>query len=355
MEELLSGFVFEEALKPNFIKIPINYLFLEEEDIERFNSIYRFLLENVEKKITRTPSGGISTAGTALRGNQWDHYYKKNHCVALTFKYNSNWYRIQIGGRKKETFTKEDKQSGTASWKIFIRLCEKYGIDINQYRISESEGLKEKTLIPSPIIRLGRDSFEGKTFENVHHIDRNSSYSYGILEKYPELSKPLEELYSKRKEHPEYKQVLAHIHGVMQSYVVNYEFAHIARAANESNRSWLIAMARKVRNAGGQILLYNTDGFWYQGDIYHDNEEGVAMGEWKNDHVNCKFRAKSCGAYEYIENGKYYPVYRGTSTFEKNKPRSKWNWGDIFKGEIRYWKFEEKIGIIRDMEAEKWL
>ena len=354
MDALLDGFQYELTYEPNFIKLPINYLPMDEESIERFNAIYFWLKSNVSKQITRTPSGGISLAGTARRGDQWDFFYKKNLCVALTFKLSSCWYRVQIGGTKKEKKSNEKELSGRAAWTIFKRVCLKHGINLDDLKIDSEEGLKEKNLIPPPIIQLGREDFADKIFENVHHIDRNSSYSWGIIESFPELREPLEEIYAKRKEHPEFKKVLAYLHGVMQSYVLNYEYAHISRAANVSNRNWVIRMAQKVRRAGGRILLYNTDGFWYEGDIYHDEDEGTKIGQWKTDHKNCKFRAKSCGAYEFIEDGIYHPIYRGTSSYEKVKGRDKWKWGDIYKGEIHYWTFDEENGIVRDLEAEKW-
>lgn len=353
MDGLLEGFAYELVRKPNFIKLPINYLSMSEDDINRFNAIYAWLKANVEKQITRTPSGGISLAGTSLRGNQWDLFYKKNLCVALTFKFSSKWYRIQIGSKKNDK--KESKElSGRAAWTIFKRVSLKHGINIEDFKISIEDGLKEKEKIPAPIIQLGRGDYIDRTFENVHHIDRNSSYSWGIIESFPELRKPLEEIYEGRKDHPEFKQVLAYLHGVMQSYVLNYQYAHISRAANVSNRNWVISMARKVRSSGGRILLYNTDGFWYTGDIYHDEDEGKSIGQWKNDHINCTFRAKSCGAYEFIEAGKYHPVYRGTSSYERVKIRDKWEWGDIYKGNIYQWMFDEEKGIVRDLEAEKW-
>ena len=356
MDALLKDFKYQITQTPNFIKLPVNYLPLDEENIEIFNSIYNWLRANVEKRITRTRSGGISVAGTNARGNQWDFFYRKNHCVALTFKYYSKWYRIQIGGRKKESDKELDKEiSGRYSWSIFKRICLKHGIDIENYKITSEEGKEYKLKIPSPIIRLGREEYEGKTFKNVHHIDRNSSYAFGIIEKAPELRIPIEEIYLKRKENPEYKQVLAHLHGVMQSYVLNYQYAHLSLAANVSNVQWLTRMAKKVRAAGGQILLYNTDGFWYSGEIYHDEDEGSLIGQWKTDHKNCTFRMKSCGSYEFIEDGIYHPVYRGTSSYEKVKARKDWKWGDIFKGVIKYWKFDEDLGIVRDLETEKWL
>ena len=70
------------------------------------------------------------------------------------------------------------------------------------------------------------------------------------------------------------------------------------------------------------------------------------MGEWHNDHINCTFRAKSSGSYEFIENGKYHPVVRGIT----NSSKKNWEWGDIYtkKAEMVLFKFSEEEGVITD-------
>ena len=84
-------------------------------------------------------------------------------------------------------------------------------------------------------------------------------------------------------------------------------------------------------------ILYNTDGVWYyspNGKPYHGEGEGKGIGCWENDHLDCKWRAKSKGCYEFIEEGKYSPVVRGLTKYDKIKPdRTTWEWGDIFKKE----------------------
>ena len=67
------------------------------------------------------------------------------------------------------------------------------------------------------------------------------------------------------------------------------------------------------------------------------------MGEWHNDHINCQFRMKSDGAYEFIEDGVYYPVVRGVS----NDVKGDWQWGDIYKdkSKAQLFTFTEEEGI----------
>lgn len=331
--------------KVNKNLIPVTSLSFSEEDIKLFNSVYRFVIKNIEKRITRTASGGICIKEEAIRGNQWDIKATKT-VIELTFKYFSKWYRLQIGYKKSDA---DKKVYGHQAWKIFVSLCKDNHIEIKDYRLSSTEeGLAEKEQIVKPLIDLGESGEIKKVYTNVHHLDYNSSYAYGIVEKVPELEPVIQELYTKRKKNPKYKEVLAILHGYMQSAGVSYRYSHIARHANKSNRDRVEALADKLRAAGRKIILFNTDGIWYQGDVYHDENEGTALGQWKNDHIDCKFRIKSKGVYEFIEDGVYTPVFRGTSTLERVKPRSTWEWGDIFKGSIVEYTFIPGIGIIRE-------
>ena len=106
-----------------------------------------------------------------------------------------------------------------------------------------------------------------------------------------------------------------------------------------------------MRNSGRIVISYNTDGVWYDGEIYHGEGEGPNLGQWSNDHVNCMFRAKSAGAYEFIEDGKYYPVVRGQTTLDAIKPRSSWEWGDIYKStSLQYYYNPKDMHIYRKEE-----
>jgi hypothetical protein len=53
---------------------------------------------------------------------------------------------------------------------------------------------------------------------------------------------------------------------------------------------------------------------------------------------------KSGGSYEYIEDGQYKPVVRGRTKLEETKPRSEWQWGDIFHNDaslIKMYKLDD--------------
>ena len=77
--------------------------------------------------------------------------------------------------------------------------------------------------------------------------------------------------------------------------------------------------------------MWNTDGIWYQGDVYHDEGEGKQLGQWKNDYIDCMWRAASKGKYEFADSeGNYHPVVRGRTRLDKVKERDDWEWGDIY-------------------------
>ena len=71
---------------------------------------------------------------------------------------------------------------------------------------------------------------------------------------------------------------------------------------------------------------------------------GVVFG----NHKNCILRFKSDGAYEFIENDKYFPVIRGKTSYEKIVPRDEWVFGDIYKGSEIKFNFIEGIGVVKN-------
>ena len=52
--------------------------------------------------------------------------------------------------------------------------------------------------------------------------------------------------------------------------------------------------------------------------------------------------------YEFIEDGKYTPVVRGKTKLDRVKPRSEWQWGDIFKYDAN-----ELLKIVEDLDTHK--
>ena len=110
------------------------------------------------------------------------------------------------------------------------------------------------------------------------------------------------------------KAILNFSIGWMQSYKPSNkryaEWAHLSRDAIADNNKRIIDLSIRLQASGRKILGYNTDGIWYQGQIYHGAGEGNNLGDWSNDHTNCLFRSKSDGSYEFIEDNTYNAVVR---------------------------------------------
>ena len=126
---------------------------------------------------------------------------------------------------------------------------------------------------------------------------------------------------------------------------VNARWAHLSRDAIKDNNDRIDKLSEAIVLAGGRVIGNNTDGIWYIGDVYHGKGEGPTLGQWENDHVNCMLRAKSHGAYEFVENGKYSAVVRGLTSYDNEVPRENWKWGDIYKSGVIVLDWDEETGF----------
>lgn len=349
IKKLLKGMAhLPISVTPNYIKIPVTLLKPNKENADLFNAILKELEDDPNFcKLQRSDSGGISKS--KLRLPAYDYTIRKNS-AELTILSIEGMYRIQF---RSEIYVNEntgEKMSGRKAFLEFQSLCKANGIFLEKYAIEN--GLEVKATIENPLIKLDRQSYRDLTIRNtVHHIDFHSSYAGGLANTYPEFAPLLQMMYEKRKENDKFKAILNFTVGFFQSQYTGYRFANLSKAAIEDNNRRVREVAKAVEEAGGVILLYNTDGFWYAGEIYHGPGEGNGLGEWSNDHVNCTFRAKSDGCYEYIEDGKYTPVVRGYTNLDRIKPRDQWQWGDIYSSEPELYMLTKK-GIVFAHERE---
>lgn len=330
---------------PNFQLIPVNQLKINKENMDFFN------LE-VSKcrgyhSIIRTEGGKISRE---TRLPAYDIRYTKS-CVELTVLDKTGFFRIQFrsSGEKKE----DTVLSGHKSFLIFKKMCLDCGIDLNEYSIENGEELKKE--IEPYIIKMEKEIYKDKTFV-AHHLDFHSSFPSGLVLTHPEFRPVIETLYNGRKNHPEYKLILNSTIGYMQSVqCCKARWANLSRDAINNNNERLRTLARRLQLSGRKILAYNTDGIWYIGDVYHDQDEGPGIGNWANDHINCKIRFKSAGAYEFIENGVYTPVVRGHTLLDDKKPRSEWVWGDIYQNDAEPLRYGlDELGYIHQLEGDNY-
>ena len=344
------------TLHPNLLKVPVTSFSFTSEGCKEFNTIYREML-NHPFPLKLTESGGLCTRAEFTRGGSYRWYLRDGKYAGelIVRDPDCRWYRFQIGrvklpGKRGNVYIEEGEEKqvfGRISLFKVRRKCKDLGLDLDSLSVSKKDGLSIKNTIPAPLIRIERPYYIDRIFENSHHIDYNSSYAYGICEDYPELMPVMKYFFDQRKKRPEFKKVLSVFHGVCQSAVCQYKFSNLAYSANMNNRIRVEDLAARVAASGRRIIAFNTDGFWYDGEIYHDENEGHEFGQWKNDHVNCRIRFKSKGCYEYIEKGIYCPVYRGKSSYEDKVPREGWIWGDIYKGNPEKYTFKEGIGYTR--------
>ena len=341
----------------NKIKMPIYRLNIDEDGARQFNIWYEELMASGFNTIVRTPSGGISISKLNFRPPMWDVKYTKS-CIEITVVAFERMLRIQFRQNialDAECAGEERQIFGKQAFEAWKRELEKDGIDYDDYAIDNGPEVKKS--IPKYMIRVASKYYcgEDKVFENCHHIDFHNSFPAGLVNTHPEFGPTVNRLYENRKVKPINKAILNYSIGYGQSLDnCNARWAHLAKDAIADNNKRLFDLSQKISDSGRQVMLWNTDGVWYQGDIYHGEGEGKKLGDWENDHVNCSLRIKSKGAYEYIEDGKYYPVLRGYTKLDKVKPRNEWKWGDIFHTDAVVIEFYWREGIgLTDIEGNK--
>lgn len=311
------------------------------ENIEEFNAIYQLCIKNRLNSLIRTPSGAIAK----VFKNNYSYDCRTSVAGAvLTIIIQGRLYVFKLGHWGLEKI-KENDITPHKAFELFREECKANKIDLEDYAVKN--GKEIKALIPKPKIIIF-DKFFDKIINNVHHIDFHSSYPAGLVNTHPEFYPVVKKFYDGRKEHPTYKGVLNFTIGMMQSTnvkIINARYAQLSLDAISDNNKRIEDLSAKLYLNGNTIIGYNTDGIWYSGPIYHGTGEGEDLGQWSNDHTNCRFRAKSSGCYEFIENGKYNPVVRGLTTLDREKERDQWQWGDIYKSSIIDVEWKEGVGF----------
>ena len=328
-----------QGLEPNMLNVDPYLLAPNRAGAKEFNYIYKLCKESNLTKLQRTKSGGIVRNKTNTYAYDIRH---SNSGGLITIYAYGRLYSIKIGywaiKNRKEIHP-------FVAFGLFKAKCEEFGIDLDKYSIKNGKLIKRQ--IPKPYIWFDVDLMN-KTLYHVHHIDFHNSYPAGLVNTHPEFRPVVEYFYYNRDKHPEYKAVLNYTIGMMQSLnvkAVNARWAHLSRDAIKDNNDRIDKLSEAIVLAGGRVIGNNTDGIWYIGDVYHGKGEGPKLGQWENDHVNCMLRAKSHGAYEFVENGKYSAVVRGLTSYDNEVPREQWKWGDIYKSGVIVLDWDENTGF----------
>lgn len=343
-----------QGITPNQFSSDPNDFKPNEWQVDAWNEVYRACLQSDLGTLQRTRSGGIKISNE--NRYVWDIRHSSSGGILTVYMFGRLYvFRVGYFNIRKEN---PESLPPYMAFKMFKDKCKEEGIDLDSYAIDNGAEVKKE--IPKPYIFIYKEYQNiKKTLYNVHHIDFHSSYPAGLINTHPEFDKVVRFFYNGRKDHPEYKAVLNYTIGMMQSLkvpTINARWAHLSRDAIKDNNRRIIEMIDRLCKNNDTIIGLNTDGIWYQGPIYHAADEGSDVGQWSNDHQDCQFRAKSDGAYEFIENGVYTPVVRGLTSYDRiNMDRTKWNWGDIFKGKLLQFEFNPEVGleIINESDKEK--
>lgn len=335
----------------NYFRIPTNIFSFNTEGMNIFNNVIEYF-ENqygTMNKIVWTKSHGISVTKQNLRLPAWDIIETKTRIelVIITMDFCA---RFQMTCHAKQVDDLEGKRiGGRQAFLTFRKICERFGVNLADYVVDNGKEIKEELNNPTykPMAGVLVDAKAGKTYFNVHHLDLNSSYMSGIAVKYEGLCEVIKHIYNNRKQPGKdliYKAILTHTYGYFQSQYCTlgghgYALANLSKAALEYNNAYINELVEALKASGRRVLFINTDGIWYQGEIYEDEEMGFGEGlcKWKTDYRDCQFRVQGSGSYEIIgtdvKTGKtgYKPFQKGYTKLDRVKPRSEWTWGDIYK------------------------
>lgn len=327
----------------NYKKLPRTVIY----DKDEFNELYFWWRDQgIAMGIERTKSGGIKLPVRLPRFDVVTHKNLGFELIALAVIDGKDmFYRVQLRTNKLKVVNSKNLD-GRQAMSLFVKELQKDGVNITKRYINN--GLEIKKAFPKIRIELLRQSYIGMIFDNAHHMDINNSFPAGMAKCCPEWKKTIERLYYGRREHPEYKQILVIMYGMCQSSLIGYKLAHVAKYAVELNNRKVDKMIDYLKSVGCTPIAVNSDGIWYTGPL-QDQIDSDKLGWWRHDHKNCKLRYKSDGCYEFIENGKYYPVVRGTTDLDKVKERGSWQWGDIFRNDAAPidWVFDVERGVVR--------
>ena len=345
------------CLAPNKNKLPAN-IFTITDQLEEFNRIYYWARDNL-LEVKPEKSGSMPYSSNVKYNSRYMIVVTRTGFELVICSIHGMWRFILNNGHFEapaETIT------GRTALRELFKAAKTFGVieEFQKLAVTKDEGKQFKEQIEPPMITACEKEYLGKEFINCHHLDLNSSYASRISEKYPALRPMYEYLYAKRKARDGYyKSVLANSIGAMQSqYCIDcnntagfvkaapYQLAKLSMEAINGNNEKIRELLFELEISGRKPILINTDGIWYQGEIYRNRDCGDKLGQWKNDHVNCRLYVKSNGAYQYMENNKVKSVVRGYTRLDMVKPREDWGWREIDNyDEISTYKFDRERGV----------
>lgn len=328
--------------KINKLDFPRTCIKANDEGMKIVNRLIEILDPAKRNRLSRTPSGGISQVIPKL-GFSVD--VKKNGIEILFMDYvGKDTIGFRLSFDSSTSAVNETGITGRGSYFKMKAEFAKDGINLDDYAVTNGEEIKKE--IKKPRIELSMFTEPDKTYQHVNHIDLHSAYPSGVIKAYPELTKTISRIYANRKISEDDRQLKIQLDasiGYFQSEycVINhkkYALANLAKAGVNWCHDTVTEIAKQLSKQNKRVLAFNTDGIWYvdkQND-FKSKYIGDGLGKAAIDHVDCTIRFKSAGAYEYIENGVYTPVKRGTPKEMMTQ------WGDIYKYSVKKYGWDPK-------------
>lgn len=270
--------------------------------------------------------------------------------INLTVCIDDTIYKCSFG-QKGTAFS---KMNGFEAYREFKKACKLKNIDLSKYEVDQEKRQEIKESIPRPRIDRFLECKLGM-YHHVYHLDIHSAYPAGVINTYPEFRPVFDDLYKIN------KIVGPLALGYMQSKKSGYKYINFPYLGVSWCRNTIDDLCVKLAMDGFVPLVTNTDGIWYvdadgQNRQYHDENEGTEIGQWKTDHKDCDFQARSSSYYYYKENGEEHVVARGKYAYEYIKPRDLWNHRDYILAiqtsmEVRW---DEQEGLYTTGWSVEW-
>ena len=324
----------ERGLPPSRLYTPINYLGEANfEGIDKYNEIVKYLNELVPPSLFTSED----VFNSRHFNYRWGSILEKGYGFTIYVLSNEAQFGIRLATRTNIGQT--NGIGGVESAIKFIKLCRENNIDLHKYATNDTRPLDipvETKLYADPYVM----------YKNCHHIDLNSAHLSGILNAYPEFKPICEYMYNNRHtDSDKWKMIINSFIGALYSdkwcpnidnlkSFKSRQLKELYRVAKQYCYDKTRELMTKLEESGRRIILTNTDGIWYQGDIYHDEDEGVNLCQYKNDHINCEFLTSKNTAYQFKENGVVYTKAKGQSRYERDvKNRSEWEFGELIQAQ----------------------
>ena len=293
-------------------------------NVDAINALYQALIHSTLPIIERSPTGAIAKHNIHHASGAYDvrevttkkGIFKGIIITVLLFN------RIFVF--KCGMFSVKDKKdTGFKAFREFCSRIKAMGKTLDDYKIENGEEVKES--ISSPYIKFLR---KYQKIQHVNHMDMVCAWGSGFAKAFPEFETIIKEMEQKDK-------ILPSVFlGYCQSEYCDYAFSHFAKAGIEFCNKKMQEYTEQLEAQDFEIIGYNTDGIWYvdkleQGRLFHNDEEGNGLGQWRNDHVDCELCAYGDGQYWFREDGKFNVRARGYYYYEQEKPREEWDEKDF--------------------------